>query len=179
MLKCEVFQGDITHLEMDAIVNAANSALAGGGGVDGAIHAAAGPELIAASEILGPCPAGSAVITPGFNLASRFVIHAVGPVYRDGNRGEADILRETYESALKIAENEGVETMAFPCISTGAYRFPIRAAAEIAIETVTDWQANHSLPSCVVFCCYDSENSNLYSELLNLKLKSSHDETRD
>lgn len=165
-MNCELFQGDITILSIDAIVNAASSSLLGGGGVDGAIHAAAGPELLSASKSLAPCPQGSAVVTPGFNLPTRFVIHAVGPIYRDGQRGEAEILGKTYTSSLEIALRHEFETIAFPCISTGAYRFPKHQAAQIAIKTVADWQVNHPRPVRVIFCCYDSENFEIYSELI-------------
>lgn len=166
-MKCKVFQGDITQLEVDAIVNAANSSLLGGGGVDGAIHAAAGPDLMVASRELAPCPPGNAVLTEGFDLLARFVIHAVGPIYRSGKRGEADLLKDTYLASLQIANEKKLNTVAFPCISTGAYRFPKKSAAIIAIKSTAQWQVNHEYPRLVIFCCFDSENSEIYSDLIH------------
>jgi len=164
--RIQLHAGDITALNVDAIVNAANSSLLGGGGVDGAIHNVAGPELVAASKLLAPCPAGDAKLTPGFNLPARYVIHAVGPVYGDGSLGESDVLRRTYKSALQIASSESMESVAFPCISTGVYRFPADEACQIAIETVMNWQANHDHPDLVVFCCFGQRDVNLYAERL-------------
>ena len=166
-MRCEVFQGDITTLAVDAIVNAANTSLLGGGGVDGAIHSVAGPDLLDASKDLAPCPHGNAVITDGFNLPARFVIHAVGPIFRDGTHGESNILARTYQSSLELALEHKLETVAFPCISTGAYRFPKYEAAKIAISSIADWQANHPHPACVVFCCYDRKNFEIYSEQIH------------
>ena len=158
--------GDLTRLAVDAIVNAANESLLGGGGVDGAIHAAAGPQLVAASRELAPCPAGSARMTPGFELKARYVIHAVGPVYHDGSQGEAETLERTYLSALDLADSESLSTVAFPCISTGVYGFPKPEACEIAINTVMDWQAVHACPETVVFCCFNQEDLHLYAKRL-------------
>jgi O-acetyl-ADP-ribose deacetylase (regulator of RNase III) len=136
MSEIEVLNVDITTLPVDAIVNAANCGLSGGGGVDGAIHRAAGPELIAACREVGPCPTGSARITPGFRLPARYVIHAVGPVWEGGDRGEAGLLASAYRASMKLATENGFKSLAFPAISCGAYRFPIQQAAEIAVHTV-------------------------------------------
>jgi O-acetyl-ADP-ribose deacetylase (regulator of RNase III) len=160
--RMSVVQGDITRLGVDAIVNAANSSLLGGGGVDGAIHRAAGPELLEACRRLGGCPPGEARMTPGYRLPARFVIHAVGPVYHGGRSGEAEVLRSCYESSLALAAGAGLSAVAFPCISTGAYGYPKAEACDIAVSTVTDWLAVHALPGSVVFCCYDGESARLY-----------------
>ena len=166
MAVIELHCGDITKLDVDAIVNAANELLIGGGGVDGAIHAAAGPKLLDASRKLAPCPAGNARLTPGFNLNARFVIHAVGPTYRDGRRGESDKLTDTYQAALKISDEEKFGSIAFPCISTGAYSFPQELACEIAIRTCLDWCAEHNNPETIVFCCFEPSDQLLYTERL-------------
>lgn len=167
MTRIQLFAGDITTLHVDAIVNAANQSLLGGGGVDGAIHAAAGPRLVAASRKLAPCPSGNAKMTPGFNLRARFVIHAVGPVFTDGRQGESDVLRKTYESALRLASAESIETIAFPCISTGAYGFPSDSACEIAIESVLSWQSRYQYPQTVVYCCFEQSDLELYANRLD------------
>jgi O-acetyl-ADP-ribose deacetylase (regulator of RNase III) len=151
-----VMRGDITKLGMDGIVNAANTSLLGGGGVDGAIHRAAGPELLAACRILGGCPTGSVKITPGFRLPARFVIHAVGPVWRGGTAGEDAQLAACYENALVLAEQHGLASIAFPAISCGVYRFPIDRAARIAVRTV-----RRTMPACptvtkVVLVAFDA-----------------------
>src|SRR5215471_9319694 len=133
----EILQADITTLAVDAIVNAANSGLRGGGGVDGAIHRAAGPELLAACRRIGGCPTGQAVLTPGFRLPARFVIHAVGPIWEGGGRGEREILRLVYQSAFDVARTEPtIRSIAFPAISTGVYAFPREQAAEIALDVM-------------------------------------------
>jgi O-acetyl-ADP-ribose deacetylase (regulator of RNase III) len=160
----EVVRADITTLDVDAIVNAANSALAGGGGVDGAIHRAAGPELVRASRALAPCPPGHAVITPGFALRARWVIHAVGPVWNGGEQGEPDVLRGTYYSAFRVAIDQGgIATIAFPAISTGIYRFPRSRAAEIAVGVMREHEARFER---VVACVFDAESFSLYQRAL-------------
>ncbi len=134
----EVLVADITTLDVDAIVNAANSGLSGGGGVDGAIHRAAGPELAPAARAAGPCPTGQAVMTPGFRLPARYVIHAVGPVWSGGQCDEDALLASCYARSLRLAADAGLRSIAFPCISTGVFGFPPERAAPIAVETVTD-----------------------------------------
>jgi O-acetyl-ADP-ribose deacetylase len=160
----EIVRGDITALDVDAIVNAANSALAGGGGVDGAIHRVAGPELVRASMALAPCPPGEAVITPGFRLPARYVIHAVGPVWHDGTHGEPERLRSTYDRSFALALAQGdVASIAFPAISTGVYRFPKPLAAEIAMDAM---QRHESWFERIVACAYDAETETLYRDAL-------------
>ena len=149
-----VVRGDITTCAVDAIVNAANESLLGGGGVDGAIHAAAGPELLEACRKLGGCPTGEARITKGFRLPARYVIHAVGPVWRGGAHGEAERLASAYRSSLELAAAHRLESVAFPAISCGVYRFPLDAAAEIAVREVRDFPATMP-PSAVTFVCFD------------------------
>jgi O-acetyl-ADP-ribose deacetylase (regulator of RNase III) len=160
----EVVQGDITKLDVDAIVNAANSSLAGGGGVDGAIHRAAGPELAKSATRFAPCPPGHAVLTPGFRLRARFVIHTVGPIWSDGHEGESKVLRAAYESSFRVArEAPSIRSIAFPSISTGAYRFPKELAAEIALDVMRR-QVDHF--DRIIACVYDDENRELYERLL-------------
>jgi O-acetyl-ADP-ribose deacetylase (regulator of RNase III) len=141
--RMQITRGDITREHVDAIVNAANSRLAGGGGVDGAIHRAAGPELLAACRKLGGCATGDAKITPGFKLPARFVIHAVGPVYHDGRRGEPELLASCYRRALEIAVEHGLKTIIFPAISTGVYGYPFAEATQIALRTVAAFLREH------------------------------------
>lgn len=168
----ELIKGDITKLEVDAIVNAANSSLMGGGGVDGAIHRAAGPQLLEECkkviEKIGSCPPGNAVITPAGNLKSKFVIHAVGPIWKGGQFGEPETLRNAYLNSLKLAVENGVKTIAFPNISTGAYGFPKELAAEIAISTVRGFLGGESRLEKVVFVCFDDENYQIYKRKLSL-----------
>jgi len=160
----EVIQADITTLDVDAIVNAANSALRGGGGVDGAIHRAAGPELLAACRRIGGCPTGHAVLTPGFRLRARFVIHAVGPVWQGGGQGEAELLRSTYQATFDVARGEpSVRSIAFPAISTGAYGFPREDAARIALEVMREGQAELERVVAAVFSEADRQ---LYQDTL-------------
>lgn len=164
-MKIRVCQGDITKLNVDAVVNAANCTLLGGGGVDGAIHRAAGPELLVACRKFNGCPTGEARITPGFHLPARFVIHTPGPVWHGGAHREAELLRNCYENSLKLAMENGCRSIAFPCISTGIYRFPMRNAAQIALDAVMNWKDER--PGEVIFCCFSAEQTELYRELLS------------
>jgi O-acetyl-ADP-ribose deacetylase (regulator of RNase III) len=156
--RIEIADGDITKLALDAIVNAANRTLLGGGGVDGAIHRAAGPDLRAACAALGGCDTGDAKITPGFLLPSRYVIHTVGPVWGGGERDEDSLLAACYRNSLALARAHGLASIAFPAISTGAYGFPPGRAAMIAVRTVlADLDPGHSL-NRVIFCCFGAES---------------------
>ena len=165
-----IIQGDITKLEVDAIVNAANSSLMGGGGVDGAIHRAGGPVILdECREIVarqGRCDTGNAVITSGGNLPAKFVIHTVGPVWRGGNNNEPKLLENAYRNSLKLAVENGIETIAFPNISTGVYGFPKDKAAEIAVQAVTKYLAENEQIKQVYFVCFDQENYELYKAAL-------------
>ena len=163
----EVVVADITTLDVDAIVNAANSGLSGGGGVDGAIHRAAGPELAPAARAAGPCPAGHAVMTPGFRLRARHVIHAVGPIWTGGQREEDELLASCYARSLALAGEAGLASIAFPCISTGAYGFPRERAARIAFDTVRSEAPHHPTLERVVFCCYSEGDAVIYRRLLD------------
>jgi O-acetyl-ADP-ribose deacetylase (regulator of RNase III) len=154
---------DITTLAVDAIVNAANADLVRGGGVCGAIHRAAGPELAAACARVAPCPTGAARITPGFRLPSRYVIHAVGPVWRGGGAGEAELLASAYRSSLALARDHGLESVAFPAISTGVYGYPLAEATEIAVRTVREALAGSNLPVSVVFACFSPDALDAYA----------------
>ena len=162
----EIVKGDITEQDTEAIVNAANEALIPGGGVDGAIHRKGGPEILEElrSKYKG-CPTGSAVITGGGKLKAKFVIHAVGPVYKGGNRGEAELLKKTYESALKLALEHGISSISFPAISTGAYRFPLEEAAKIAISTVIEFIKKHKFPKLVRFVLWTDDAYQTFSQV--------------
>lgn len=162
-MKIEVFEGDITRLDVDAIVNAANSSLLGGGGVDGAIHRAAGPELLHACRLLGGCSTGDAKATKGYRLRARHVIHTVGPVWRGGNNKELELLASCYSRSLEIAEKLGACTIAFPAISTGVYGFPKEAAASIAVNEVRQHSGGIER---VLFTCFDPETAEIYRKLL-------------
>lgn len=152
--RMQIVTGDITRLAMDAIVNAANESLLGGGGVDGAIHRAAGPALLEECRLVGGCPTGQARITRGYLLSAKFVIHTVGPVWRGGGSGEEKSLASCYRSSLELAQRHACRTIAFPAISTGIFGFPAERAAVIAVETVGAFLAGHDLPETVIFCCF-------------------------
>jgi O-acetyl-ADP-ribose deacetylase len=153
--RIEVVQGDITRLEVDVIVNAANSSLLGGGGVDGAIHRAAGPGLLEECRALGGCETGQAVLTGGHRLPARHIIHTVGPVWSGGQRGEPELLASCYQRSLDLAARAGARTIAFPMISTGVYRFPLDRAALIAVATVLEHIEAHELPERIILCTFD------------------------
>lgn len=158
--------GDVTALDVDAIVNAANEALAPGGGVCGAIHRAAGPELAEACRRAGPCPTGEARITAGFDLTARHVIHAVGPIWRGGDRGEDALLAGAYRSSLALARDHGLASIAFPAISTGVYGFPLERATGIAVGTVREWLSANDVPEKVVFCVFGAAAERAYEAAL-------------
>ncbi len=162
-----VVQADITTLTLDAIVNAANPSLLGGGGVDGAVHRAAGPELLAECRLLGSCPTGDAKITKGYRLPARFVIHTVGPVWRGGDQGESDLLASCYRRSIKVAAQHAIRTLAFPCISTGAYGFPVEPAARIAIATVRAATYVFTDMREITFCCHSDADRAVYARLLD------------
>jgi O-acetyl-ADP-ribose deacetylase (regulator of RNase III) len=155
-------QADITTLDVEAIVNAANSSLLGGGGVDGAIHRAAGAELLAFCRTLGGCRTGEARITPGFRLPARYILHTVGPIWQDGQHGEAALLAACYRRCLELASATQIATLAFPCISTGVYRYPPDEAANIAVRTVRATLERLPKPQEVIFCCFSPEDLRRY-----------------
>ena len=164
--RVEIFNGDITQLDVDAIVNAANERLAPGGGVCGAIHRAAGPELAEACRRVGPCPTGEARMTDGFKLAAGHVIHAVGPVWHGGTQGEDGLLAGAYGSSLALARDNGLRSIAFPAISTGVYGYPLERATRIAVGTVRDWVDGNALPDKVIFCVFGDEAERAYAAAL-------------
>lgn len=169
--KIKLLQGDITKVQTEAIVNAANSSLLGGGGVDGAIHRVAGPAILEACVAIrnrqGGCATGEAVITTGGNLPAEYVIHTVGPVWNGGRSGEELLLANAYRNSLKLAVEHGITTIAFPNISTGIYHFPKDKAARIAVEAVSDFLTSHDTIQEVIFVCFDDANYTIYQNLLN------------
>lgn len=162
-----VEQGDITRFDVDMIVNAANAALSGGGGVDGAIHEAAGEELLETCLALGSCKPGDAKVTPGFKLKARYVAHAVGPVWRGGEQGEAELLASCYRRSLELARAHGCHSIAFPAISTGAYRYPLLAAARVAVRTILADIGENDLPQRVTLVCFNEHTSRAYERALD------------
>ena len=167
MSRIEIIQGDITLQNSDAIVNAANCSLLGGGGVDGAIHRAAGPELLAACRTLNGCETGKAKITKGYRLPAKYVIHTPGPRWRDGEHGEPELLRSSYRSCLELASQNGCRTVDFPSISTGVYHFPLDLAAKIAVSTIAEYLNCHPEIERVRMVCFDSRTRDVYQSALD------------
>jgi O-acetyl-ADP-ribose deacetylase (regulator of RNase III) len=170
MTMINIFKGDITKVQVDAIVNAANQTLLGGGGVDGAIHRAAGPQLLEECRRLGGCDTGQAKMTTGYKLPAKHVIHTVGPVWRGGDHGEEALLHDCYWNTMDLAHKQGLTSIAFPCISTGIYGYPADQAARIAVKTARDYQAQMNCPMDVLFCCFSDEDEARYKELITVVL---------
>lgn len=164
--RISVICNDITALDVDAIVNAANTTLLGGGGVDGAIHKAAGPQLLAECKTLHGCKTGEAKLTKGYLLPARFVIHTVGPIWHGGVDNEAEKLHACYQNSLMIAQKNNFKTVAFPAISAGVYRYPANQAAKIAVSTVVSFLQNSAFPNLVIFCCFSQEMEKIYQDTL-------------
>lgn len=162
--RIRIHTGDITRLAVDAIVNAANSSLLGGGGVDGAIHRAAGPELEFECRMLNGCKTGDAKLTKGYRLPARHIIHTVGPVWQGGGKGEAELLASCYRRSLDLAAGKNCRTVAFPAISTGVYRYPKDHATQIAVGAVAAFIGQNALPETVTFCCFDEQTAELYRQ---------------
>ena len=167
--RIQVLNTDITRLAVDAIVNAANTTLLGGGGVDGAIHDAAGPELLEECRKYGGCPVGEARLTKGYKLPAKFVIHTVGPVWRGGQHNEPELLARCYRNSLALASEHGIRTIAFPAISTGAYGYPWEGATEIAVREVSNYVMSHPDIQRVIFACFGTEMTRLYTQCLKIK----------
>ena len=168
--RIQIVEGDIAKQQVDAIVNAANTTLLGGGGVDGAIHRAAGPELLEECRTLDGCPTGQAKITRGYRLPAKWVIHTVGPVWRDGHHGEDELLANCYRNSLTLAEQNAVRSIAFPSISTGAYRFPMERATRIAVNEVTRFLERNQSVEKVVFVCFGNEAFETYQQMVRESL---------
>ncbi len=168
-MNIEIQQSDITKLKVDAIVNAANSSLLGGGGVDGAIHRAAGPDLVHECRLLGGCKTGQAKITKGYKLPARFIIHTVGPVWRGGNNGEPELLASCYRQALHTAANFPITSIAFPSISAGIFGYPIDLAAKVALDTVSTVVKELGNKTQIVFCCFSAIDFAIYREALRAR----------
>ncbi len=166
-IRIEIHKSDITKLKVDAIVNAANTSLLGGGGVDGAIHRAAGPELLEFNRKLGGCKTGEAKISPGFNLAAKYIIHTVGPVWNGGNHKEDYLLANCYKNSLKFAVENGIKTIAFPAISTGVYSFPLERATKISVTEVKNFLEKNDSIDKVIFVCFDEETYSTYKRTVN------------
>lgn len=166
MKRIEIVKGDITRLQVDAIVNAANTTLLGGGGVDGAIHCAAGPELLTECKTLNGCSTGNAKITKGYKLQAKYIIHTVGPVWHGGTHGEANLLSSCYSRSLEVAMEYEIKSIAFPNISTGVYLFPKKEAAIIAINTIENILTKNTYFEKIIFCVFDEENLTIYNQLL-------------
>lgn len=170
-MRLEVIKGDITKISVDVIVNAANTTLLGGGGVDGAIHAAAGPELLAECKTLGGCETGKAKLTKGYHLPAKYVIHTPGPIWRGGDHGEANLLASSYRECLSLAVAQGCRTVAFPSISTGVYRFPLDKASDIAVKTILTFLEQDTTLDRVTMVCFDNRTKQFYDEALTRHLK--------
>lgn len=170
MNRFSITKGDIVKAKTDAIVNAANTSLLGGGGVDGAIHRAAGPELLAECETLGGCRTGEAKITKGYKLKAKYVIHTPGPVWRGGKWAEEELLAECYRNCLKLASEYGIKTIAFPSISTGVYRFPVKLAAEIAVREILSFLEENKDMEQVIMVCFDENTQQAYKDALEAQL---------
>jgi O-acetyl-ADP-ribose deacetylase len=167
-LRFEILLGDITQQKVDAIVNAANESLLGGGGVDGAIHRAAGPELLAECRTLGGCPTGQAKITKGYRLPAKWVIHTVGPIWRGGTQSEAELLASCYRKCFELAAVTGIKTIAFPSVSTGAYGFPVQRASEIALREIQTVLSKNDFIEKVTMVCFDTKTLQAYREAFGL-----------
>jgi len=166
MSDIRIVKQDITTLQVDAIVNAANNSLLGGGGVDGAIHRMAGPELLDACRKIGGCITGDVKLTRGYNLPAKWVIHTVGPVWQGGIYGEPELLASCYQSALELAVSKGMESIAFPAIATGAFGYPAQKAARVAVREILNFQKNQDEPKEIVLACFDSEMAAIYRDIL-------------